>query len=149
MVALMSPDLKVQMRFCSTGSKLEAVLVDNQSYRIRAPIIGSFRNYFYWYQLTGNQISREKSFFFLPCHLFPRAAGRSSIRQWGGVLRRPMGLQNGQPFRRDTKKDCFFLPARGGLGHLRCHPETVQRATEDLPAGPRPPTHCHHHFSLP
>lgn len=60
-----------------------------------------------------------------------------------------MGPQNGQPLRRDTKKDCFILPARGGLGHLRRQPETVQREAEDLPAGPRPPTHCHHHFSLP
>ena len=59
-----------------------------------------------------------------------------------------MGLQNGQPFWRDFKKDCFFLSARGGLGHLRRLPETVQRAPEDLPAGPRPPTHCYRHFSL-
>lgn len=60
-----------------------------------------------------------------------------------------MGLQNGQPLGRDAKKDCIFLRARGRLGHLRRLAETVQRATEDLPAGPRPPTHCHLHFSLP
>lgn len=65
------------------------------------------------------------------------------------MLRRPMGLQNGRPVRRDTEKDCFFLPPPGGLGHLRRHAQTVQRAAEDLPAGPRPPTHCHHHFGLP
>lgn len=102
-----------------------------------------------WPPVINTSAQQGNFSFFIQCLLFLRSLGRPSIRQWGGVLRRPMGLQNGQPFRRHAKKNCFFLPARGGFGHLRRHPETVQRATEDLPAGPCPPTHCHYHFSLP
>jgi len=99
--------------------------------------------------VRNRKTQQEKVSIFIHCDLFHRAFGRRSIRQWGAVLWRPMGLKNGQPDRRHTKKNCYFLSARGGLSHFRRHPETVQRATEDLPAGACPPTHCHHHFSIP
>lgn len=135
-----------EIRACQSAIVLVALLFHRERTEICAQLLDA--SAVTWLRYWSSVSSSQKSTF-SPRHLFLRALGRSSIRQRGGVLRRSMGLPNGQPFRWDTKKNCFFLPAWGGLSHLCCHPKTVQRATEDLPAGSCPPTHCHLHFNLP